>query len=326
MQGQSPHCTTDACCARHPRACHQAKSNPQPAAAVYSEPCQAKHSSRALLTAVLTAATPDIVPAATWSTFECHFRAVGDIFVGSTHKPPCPRSCAWRFVRVARKLTTDRWGAFIVRALRTVWAHLGLLRLQVDAASETGLECQLARAGELARRSQIAQALAYFHECASIVDGQRGRLDSAWRHCASAESLLAQDPSLALQGTLLLNRSCLRYLGGDYEGALLDLQYASTWITRSGLATQTDQSNGWKHGPKAWVPVAGEDQFDYIYMGPDRADAEGDGRTLKACTKYSQFPAYSGVTPKWAEDHSADLQKGDVVYCRACSITSFGSQ
>jgi hypothetical protein len=97
-------------------------------------------------------------------------------------------------------------------------------------------------------------------------------------------------------------------------------------ITRSGLATQTDQSNGWKHGPKAWVPVAGEDQFDYIYMGPDRADAEGDGRTLKACTKYSQFPAYSGVTPKWAEDHSADLQKGDVVYCRACSITSFGSQ
>ena len=118
---------------------------------------------------------------------------------------------------------------------RTVWAHLGLLRLQVDAESGPGLESQLARAGALARRSQLAQALAYFHECASIVDGQRGRLASAWRHCASAESLLVQEPSLALQGTLLLNRSCLRYLEGDYEGALVDLQHASTWITHSGL-------------------------------------------------------------------------------------------
>jgi hypothetical protein len=97
-------------------------------------------------------------------------------------------------------------------------------------------------------------------------------------------------------------------------------------ITRSGKATPLDQSNGWKHGSKAWVPVAGEDQGDYVYMGPDVPDAEGDGRTLKACTRHTQFPAYNGAVPAWAETHDHDLSKGDVVYCRKCRVTSFGAQ
>jgi hypothetical protein len=93
-------------------------------------------------------------------------------------------------------------------------------------------------------------------------------------------------------------------------------------ITRSGMATPLDQ----RPGSKAWVPVAGEDTYDYVYMGADKPDAEGDGRTLKACTRYTQFPAYHGAVPAWAETHDQDLRKGDVVYCRKCRITSFGAQ
>ena len=54
--------------------------------------------------------------------------------------------------------------------------------------------------------------------------------------------------------------------------------------------------------------------------------AEGDGRTLKACTRHTQFPAYNGAVPAWAETHDHDLSKGDVVYCRKCRVTSFGAQ
>jgi DNA-binding NtrC family response regulator/predicted negative regulator of RcsB-dependent stress response len=119
---------------------------------------------------------------------------------------------------------------------RLAWAHLGLLRLQVDTGAGPHLTTQLARAGDLARRSGLAHPLAYFHECVSISEGQQGRLATALHHCESAESLLAQDPNIALQGTLLLNRSCLRYLGGDYENAFEDLRCASASIARSGLA------------------------------------------------------------------------------------------
>ena len=78
---------------------------------------------------MLTAATPDIVSPAAWSDFECRFREVGDVYVGSTRSPPCPGGgCTWRFVRVTNKLAVEPWSTFVLRALQTVWANLNAKR------------------------------------------------------------------------------------------------------------------------------------------------------------------------------------------------------
>ena len=116
-------CATAECCSRHPRACSSSLPKESLDKSFQQDSCQSlpRTSSK---TAILTTATPDVVTAAAWSEFDCRFRAIGDVYVGSPSEPPCLGRCAWRFVRVARKLSGEPWGHFVLKGLRTVWLHL----------------------------------------------------------------------------------------------------------------------------------------------------------------------------------------------------------
>ena len=146
----------------------------------------------------------------------------------------------------ARAVASEHTGSSLDEAIRShehsgnieraIWANLGLLRLLIETGSNTGVDAKLLHALRLTRQANLPQASAYFHACASIADGQNGRLEDAGRHCDAAESLLARSPNLALHGTLLLNRSCIHCLACDFTRALKDLRLAQVYVERSGLS------------------------------------------------------------------------------------------
>jgi len=68
-------------------------------------------------------------------------------------------------------------------------------------------------------RAAVPYLSAYLHICVSALEGQRGHLDEAWRHCDIAESLLELESNAWVLGASLVNRGCIACLRCEFKDA-----------------------------------------------------------------------------------------------------------
>ena len=66
----------------------------------------------------------------------------------------------------------------------------------------------------------MSHLTAYLHVCVATLEGQRGRLQEAERHCVIAESLLSVKPNAWVLGASLINRACIACFQCDFNLAL----------------------------------------------------------------------------------------------------------
>jgi DNA-binding NtrC family response regulator len=74
-----------------------------------------------------------------------------------------------------------------------------------------------------ARRAVIRAGMpaltAYLHTCVAVLEGNRGHLDEAWRHCDIAESLLEADSNAWVLATNFLNKGCIATIRCEFNAA-----------------------------------------------------------------------------------------------------------
>ena len=114
------------------------------------------------------------------------------------------------------------------------WTYLHTFRFYVDFHPSDAVSSMLS----LVRKAVIAagdrQATAYLHSCVSALEGQKGRMSEAWRHCVMAESLLEDDPNAWILGAILLNKGCLHLLKCEIKPAETQLIAARDAYVHSG--------------------------------------------------------------------------------------------
>jgi len=114
------------------------------------------------------------------------------------------------------------------------WAHLHTFRFYVDFHPSDAVSAILPSTRKAVIAAGDRQATAYLHSCVSVFEGQKGRMNEAWRHCAMAEDLLADDPNAWILGATLLNKGCLYALRCDFKKAEDQLIAAQEAYARSG--------------------------------------------------------------------------------------------
>src|SRR5882672_10193203 len=114
------------------------------------------------------------------------------------------------------------------------WTYLHTFRFYIDFHPSDAVSSMLS----LVRKAVIAagdrQATAYLHSCVSALEGQKGRMSEAWRHCVMAESLLEEDPNAWILGAVLLNKGCLHLRRCEIKPAETQLIAARGAYAHSG--------------------------------------------------------------------------------------------
>jgi len=124
-----------------------------------------------------------------------------------------------------------RWARESGDAERIAWAHLHLFRFAIEAQPLDVLMGLLRDVRAAVVRAAIPYLTAYLHICVSALEGQRGHLDEAWRHCDIAESLLELEPNAWVLGASLVNRGCIACLRCDFKEAT-EYNRAAVELTR----------------------------------------------------------------------------------------------
>jgi DNA-binding NtrC family response regulator len=102
---------------------------------------------------------------------------------------------------------------------RLAWAYLHFLRIAIEAQPLDALLAMLREVRTAVIKAGVSASTAYLHVCVSTLEGQRGHLDEATRHCDIAASLLDSEPNAWLLGGTLINRSCIACLRCNFRGA-----------------------------------------------------------------------------------------------------------
>ena len=102
---------------------------------------------------------------------------------------------------------------------RTAWAHLNLFRLLIEIGPLDKALASLADVRRFVAKAGSNDASAYLHICVSVLEGQIGRLDEAWRHCNIAEGLLERSTNAWLSACSLINRGCIAWLNCQFDEA-----------------------------------------------------------------------------------------------------------
>ena len=102
---------------------------------------------------------------------------------------------------------------------RLAWAYLHFLRIAIDAQPLDALLAMLREVRTAVIRAGTSASTAYLHVCVSTLEGQRGHLDEATRHCDIAVSLLESEPNTWLLGSAFINRSCIACLRCNFREA-----------------------------------------------------------------------------------------------------------
>src|SRR6185503_8492681 len=102
---------------------------------------------------------------------------------------------------------------------RLAWAYLHFLRLAIDTQPLDALLAMLREVRTAVTRAGASASTAYLHICVSTLEGQRGHLDEATRHCDIASSLLESEPNAWLLGNASVNRSCIACLRCNFREA-----------------------------------------------------------------------------------------------------------
>ena len=114
------------------------------------------------------------------------------------------------------------------------WAHLHTFRFYIDFHPADAVSAILPSTRKAVIAAGDRQATAYLHSCVSVLEGQKGRMNEAWRHCVMAEALLAEDPNTWMLGATLLNKGCLYALKCEFKKAEDQLVAAQEASVRSG--------------------------------------------------------------------------------------------
>ena len=124
------------------------------------------------------------------------------------------QSSAWRHlqagIRFAREANAPE---------QLAWAYLHFLRIAIDTQPLDALRALLREVRTAVVKAGVSAATGYLHVCVSTLEGQRGHLDEATRHCDIAASLLESEPNAWLLGGMLINRSCIACLRCNFREA-----------------------------------------------------------------------------------------------------------
>src|SRR5258705_4273319 len=99
------------------------------------------------------------------------------------------------------------------------WTYLHTFRFYIDFHPADAVSAILHSTRKAVIAAGDRQAIAYLHSCVSVLEGQKGRMNEAWRHCVLAEALLEDDPNTWIRGATLLNRGCLYALKCEFKSA-----------------------------------------------------------------------------------------------------------
>jgi DNA-binding NtrC family response regulator len=99
------------------------------------------------------------------------------------------------------------------------WTHLHLFRFAVDARPAHALAVMLPDARKAVIRAGIPSLTAYLHNCVATLEGYRGHVDEASRHCDIADSLLETDPNAWILAGILINRGCVATVRCEFREA-----------------------------------------------------------------------------------------------------------
>jgi len=103
------------------------------------------------------------------------------------------------------------------------WTYLHTFRFYIDFHPADAVSAILNSTRKAVIAAGDRQAIAYLHSCVSVLEGQKGRMNEAWRHCVLAEGLLKDDPNTWILGATLLNRGCLYALKCEFKSAEVQL-------------------------------------------------------------------------------------------------------
>ena len=112
------------------------------------------------------------------------------------------------------------------------WTHLHLFRFAVDARPAHVLDVMLPDVRKAVIRAGIPSLTAYLHNCVATLEGYRGHVDEASRHCDIADSLLETDPNAWILAGILMNRGCLATVRCEFREAAEYLP-RSCWLDRN---------------------------------------------------------------------------------------------
>ena len=121
---------------------------------------------------------------------------------------------AWRHLQASVRLARESGDVE-----RIAWAHLHWFRFAIEAQPVDVATGLLRETRSATVQAAIPYLTAYLHICVSVLEGQRGHLDEAWRHCDIAESLLQLEGNAWVMGSLLVNRGCIACLRCEFEEA-----------------------------------------------------------------------------------------------------------
>jgi DNA-binding NtrC family response regulator/tetratricopeptide (TPR) repeat protein len=99
------------------------------------------------------------------------------------------------------------------------WTHLHLFRFAVDARPAHAFDVMLPDVRKAVIRAGIPSLTAYLHNCVATLEGYRGHVDEASRHCDIADSLLETDPNAWILAGILMNRGCLATVRCEFREA-----------------------------------------------------------------------------------------------------------
>jgi DNA-binding NtrC family response regulator len=97
--------------------------------------------------------------------------------------------------------------------------QLHLFRFAIDARPLDALTVILPRTREAVMRAGCASLTAYLHLCVATLEGYRGQIEEARRHCDLADSLLEADPNAWVSCGILINRGCIATLRCEFRDA-----------------------------------------------------------------------------------------------------------
>jgi len=118
------------------------------------------------------------------------------------------------------------------------WAYLHLFRFAVEVQPRDVVLGMLKDVRTAVTRAGDAALTSYLHVCVAVLEGQRGQLDEAMRHCDIAESLLENSPNAWILGASLINRSCVASLQCDFSRAAEYARRAIGLSNTTGLLIQ----------------------------------------------------------------------------------------
>jgi DNA-binding NtrC family response regulator len=117
-------------------------------------------------------------------------RIAGHIVFGLSSRSVGAFADALAHLQLAVRLAQEHSDSEVV-----AWAHLHLLRHLVDGGNAGLVQAMIPNVRTAVSRAGSPQATAYLHAVIATIEGERGRLDEGWRHCAIATSVLELAPN-----------------------------------------------------------------------------------------------------------------------------------